>query len=257
MKINKRSLCCILIALGIHAKAQTYGKQPLVFNNEKLQALSTDLALVSFGQETANGYAVSNYIEHGNRLGDLGFSFEGKIDLVVADRVVLSWEKKNPARKEWTEKLVAIVQADLAKYEGASDIRKLNANFSNLTTQQKVITICEFWVAVAKFESSWKPDINVVDVGTKDDLGSYSVGLYQMSANDGAAKVYKATFETLKDPLVNIDVALEQMRRQLRNANTIFLPNSSPYRYWAVLLMDNKYSKINEILALVKKNANF
>lgn len=182
---------------------------------------------------------------------------EEKIEPVVVNRFVGSWEKSKPELIPSTDKLASIIQLDLPKYEAASDIKKLNSNFARLTTQQKVYTILEFWIAVAKFESSWNPKSFAVDVGTKSDLGSYSVGLYQMSANDGAAKVYKATFETLKNPLVNIDVALEQMRRQLKNTNTIFLPNSSKYRYWAVMLMNNKYSKINEILALVKKNTGF
>lgn len=45
------------------------------------------------------------------------------------------------------------------------------------------------------------------------------------------------------------------MRRQLKNTNTIILPNSSKYRYWAVLLHNNKYSKISEIKSRVLKYA--
>ena len=65
------------------------------------------------------------------------------------------------------------------------------------------------------------------------------------------------TFNTLQDPIVNIKEAIEQMRRQLKNTSTILLQNSSKYRYWAVLLHNNKYSKIPEIKSRVLKYASF
>lgn len=174
------------------------------------------------------------------------------------ERISLYWENTSaphPERIPWSDTLTAIIRTDLPAYAASKDIAEICPKFKDLSEDGQVKAISEFWVALAYFESSFNPKSNSVDVGKPGDKGSWSVGLYQMSANDGAAKVYKATFETLQDPLVNIKVATEQMRRQLKNTNEILLPNSSKYRYWAVALENNKFSKIPEIKARVLKYA--
>lgn len=176
----------------------------------------------------------------------------------VAPRISLYWENTtapHPERAPWSDLLISILRADLAQYEAAKDIAELCPAWKNLSTEGRLKALGELWVATAYYESGFNPQSNSVDVGTKDDLGSYSVGLFQMSANDSACKVYKANFETLKGPLMNIKCATEQMRRQLSKTGEILLHNSSPQRYWAVLLEGNKYTKIPEIKARVLKYA--
>lgn len=177
---------------------------------------------------------------------------------VAPERISLYWEnttEPHPERKPWSEHLVSILESDIALYSSAKDIRDVCPGWDGLGQGQKIKALGEFWVAMAYYESGFNPKANSVDVGTSGDKGSWSVGLYQMSANDGAAKKYNATFESLKDPLINISVATEQMRRQLKNTNEIFLPNSSKYRYWAVALKNNKFNKIPEIKMRVLKHA--
>lgn len=179
---------------------------------------------------------------------------EVKAEPVVLNRIALSWEKNDPKRAAWSDKLISVINKDMPLYESSTDINKILPDFKSKTNAQKLKALAEFWIALYKFESSWNPKSYSVDVGSKNDKGSWSVGLGQMSANDGAARAFKATFESLQDPIMGIDVSLEQMRRQLKNTNTIFLANSSKYRYWAVALIGNKHSKIDQILAYIKAN---
>lgn len=175
-------------------------------------------------------------------------------------RIALYWEnttEPHPERKPWSDKLTGIIEKDLKQYNEAKDITRICAKYKSLKDTQKIKAIGEFYVGLAYYESSFNPKSFSVDVGTKNDLGSYSVGLFQVSANDSAAKVYKATFENLKTPLMNIDVATEIFRRQLKNTGLLILPNSSKNRYFATILDGNKYTKTPEIIARVNKHAPF
>jgi len=172
-------------------------------------------------------------------------------------RISLSWEtESNQDRKKWSDLLTSIIKNDIALYRSATDIGQLHPEFKNASFERQVKIIGEFWVAMAYYESGYNPKSSSVDVGSVGNLETYSVGLYQMSGVDSAAKKYGYKYEALKDPLKNIEVATEQMRRQIGNAKLIFLPNASKYRYWAVALIGNKYSKIAEIKSRILKNVS-
>lgn len=173
------------------------------------------------------------------------------------ERISLYWEnttEPHPERAPWSDFLIDIIKTDLPLYMGARDIVEICPKIKSLSEREQVVAIGEFWVALAYFESGFNPNSASVDVGTSSDKGSWSVGLYQMSSNDSSAKVYKATFETLKDPLINIKVATEQMRRQIKNTNEIILPNSSKHRYWAIILRNNRFNQIAKVKERVLKN---
>jgi nucleoid-associated protein YgaU len=112
-------------------------------------------------------------------------------------------------------------------------------------------------VALSYYESGFNPKSESVDVGNKNDKGSWSVGLYQMSGNDGAAKALGVDYLGLKDPIKNINVAMYQMNTQIKNTGLFILPNSSKYRYWAIILDSNKYNKVSDVIARVQKHAAF
>lgn len=167
-----------------------------------------------------------------------------------------SWEnttESHPERQPWTAKLEKLFTQDLGLYGSATDVVDFCPKFHDLNDSQKLKALIEFSIALALYESSFKPGQYSVDVGTKNDKGSWSVGLYQMSGNDNSAKEIGATFETLKDPLVNIEVYMIQLKKQIAKRNKFFLNNSDSMRYWAVALRQNKYSKIPEIKARVLK----
>lgn len=183
---------------------------------------------------------------------------ETPVEVVQKARIPLYWENTtapHPERKPWSDLLVSTLRQDLALYSSAQDVTEVCPKYKSLSEDLKVKGLAEFWVAIAYHESSFNPTSNSVDVGSPNDLESYSVGLYQMSGNDSSANKYGAKFTTLKDPLVNITVAMEQMRRQLYKEQLLLLPNSSPMRYWAVILKGNKYNQIPDIKARVLKYA--
>ncbi len=164
----------------------------------------------------------------------------------------LAWDSKISGKD--SQFLKDSVQDRIDTFSSASDAELIHPQFKSFSKYDKVRLLSHFFVAVAKFESGYNPKSYSVDVGTKNDKGSWSVGLYQLSANDSSAKMLGATFETLQLPQVNISVALIQMDKQIKNTGLIFLPNNSKYRYWAVLLKGNKYSKIDQIIKETRNN---
>lgn len=183
------------------------------------------------------------------------------------ERIALSWEavpakhwkdgKMYYGKPEWSDLIVNTFKKDLALYSGASDVVQICPRFHSLSEKEKLHALGEFWVAVAYHESNYKPTDESVDVGTQGDKGSWSVGLYQMSANDTSAKEVKVTYEMLKEGEPNILVAMTQLKKQITKKNAFFLQRFDPMRYWAVILLNGKYQKIDDIKSRVKKNAAY
>lgn len=181
------------------------------------------------------------------------------------ERIAGSWENTtapHPERKPWSDLMAETVRADLPIYDKAKDITEMCPKWNSLNDDKKVKGVMEFWIALAYYESGYNPKSSSVDVGSAGDRNSYSDGLYQLSGNDGAAQKYKCDYNCLHDPLKNITVALEQMRRQIvgtkskyQGCGYIFLDNSSPCRYWAPTLKNNKYSKIPKIQERIRMYA--
>jgi len=184
-----------------------------------------------------------------------------------ADRIALYWEsttEKHPERKPWSDAIHANTEKYFDIYDSAKDATRFCPKYKSLSKDFKKKAIGEFLVALSYYEStthhnsseqSWNPLAEAVDVGTKNDKGSWSVGLFQMSGNDEAAKALKVDYLGLKDPIKNINVAMYQFNTQIKNTGLFILPNSSKYRYWAVALDGNKYSKVASIIERVLKNA--
>lgn len=173
-------------------------------------------------------------------------------------RIALYWENTTspkPERKPWSDALISALDKNFVTLDKATDTKRFCPKYSSLSKEKKLKALGELFVAMAYFESGYNPESSSVDVGKKDDLNSYSVGLYQMSGNDSAAKLFKADYKALKNPITNINVAVEQMRKQIVNTGLFILPNTSKYRYWAVLLDNNKYSKVTQIIERVNKYA--
>jgi len=174
-------------------------------------------------------------------------------------RIDLSWESeklygKRSGGQEWSDALVESIKRDMALYDAAKDTKRICPKYAALDESERIKAIGEFWVALAVFESSWNPKSAAVDVGKKENRDTWSVGLYQVSVVDKANReATKYNYDQLLEPVPNIKLATEIMRRQLKNYGLLILPNSSKGRYWAVILDGNKYSKIPEIIARMKK----
>lgn len=180
-------------------------------------------------------------------------------DPILTERISLYWENTtapHPERKPWSDALVKEVRKNLTDYSKAKDITEICPKFKSLDEDQKVKAISELFTALAFYESGYNPKLSSVDVGTKGNPCSHSIGLFQVSCTDSAAKsVGATTVESLKDPLMNIKTAAEIFRRQINNCGEFILPNSSKCRYFAVLLRGNRYEKIADIKKRVLKNA--
>lgn len=169
--------------------------------------------------------------------------------------VPLSWEAGHPERKEWTLACMKHVGDQLERLDKAKDIASFHEKYAGGSKDQKANIWCEFFSALSKYESSWNPKASAVDVGRKDDPGSYSIGLTQISVNDQAwtDPSLKYTYEQLLTPGPNLHLAIRIMARQIDKGGLVVLPNSSKLRYWAVILEGNKYQKIELIRAMVRK----
>lgn len=179
---------------------------------------------------------------------------------VASERIPLYWTNTTsprPERKPWTAAVYANLDKYFEVYDFAADTTRICPKYKSLTVDQKKKALGEFLVALSFYESGFNPKSESVDVGTKNDKGSWSVGLFQMSGSDGAAKALRVDYFGLKDPVKNINVAMYQFNTQVKNTGLFILPNTSKYRYWAIILSGNRYSKIPEVLARVLKHAPF
>lgn len=171
-------------------------------------------------------------------------------------RMALYWEnttEAHPERAPWSDELVGILTKDFVVYDAALDWNEICPKFDTLDQDAKIKAMAEFWVAVAYHESAFKPGQESVDVGNKSNKDTWSVGLYQMSATDNAAKAEGVNYQGLKDPVKNIRVAMNQFKRQVMITGKVLLDKSSPNRYWAVILKRGKYQKIDNIKTRVLK----
>lgn len=176
----------------------------------------------------------------------------------VNGRISLYWEnttEAHPERKVWSDSLTSEIDKNFQLFDNAKDTTSFCPNYKSLNKDQKIKAFGELFVGLSYYESGFNPKSYSVDVGNKNNKETWSVGLFQMSGIDGSAQVYKANFDTLQDPIVNIKVAVEQFKRQITKTGLFYLPNSSPQRYYATILVGNKYSKISEINSRVLKYA--
>jgi hypothetical protein len=171
----------------------------------------------------------------------------------------LSWEKNRPERAAWSKHLTSKIKSELALFGSAKDLKTICPKSESLSDSQKLQAIAEFFVALAYYESSWNPKSSGVDVGSKDDKGSWSIGLYQISVNDQkwSGGGLKYTYDELTTAEPNIDLAMVLMKRQLERNKLYILPNSAKDRYWAVILDGNRFSKIPQIKQRVIDAAPF
>lgn len=169
------------------------------------------------------------------------------------DFVALSWEKKDADRIDWSNWMYEHMKTGyLERFDKAKDMERLCPKYYSLNDKQKMNVWGEFWSALTYYESSWNPKSQAVDVGSPDNRDSWSIGLTQISVRDYQNK-FGYNFEQLLTPYRNLHLGFEIMAIQIQKTGLVILPNSSKYRYWAVILDGNKYSKVTQISAMTKK----
>lgn len=218
-------------------------------------ALLLSVVLFYFGCETVKLNADGNPVTT-----DPKVNAESSSDTLVDKnlRIALYWEnttQPHPERAAWSDVIVSNTDKYFTVYNGASDIIRFCPKYKILSKDLKTKAIGEFLVALAYYESAFNPRSSAVDVGNKNDRNSYSDGLFQMSGNDSAAKIFNYTYVDLLKPIQNINTAMYQLNIQIKNTGLFILPNSSKYRYWATILDGNKYNQIKPIIDRVIKYA--
>lgn len=154
----------------------------------------------------------------------------------------------------WTAPLDKLITAHLETFLTAKDLNRIRVGLLTLPKDQQVVIFREFVKAICYYESGFNPKSQSVDVGTKADKDTWSVGLMQMSVVD--QKNYKTPFlydfAKLNEAIPNLELALFIMARQVKNTGLFILHKSHKNRYWAVILDEGKYSKLPEILSYTR-----
>lgn len=169
--------------------------------------------------------------------------------------IPLTWEKNHPERASWSQILEDQISQNLAAFKSAKDILKIRSDFNKLSASQQVNVLAEFFSSDAYYESSWDPTEYSVDVGTDDDKGSWSVGLWQMSVDDQESYDLKFgyTFADLQTVKPNAVLAVTIMAQQIKNYGLILIPwSQKSHVYWSTLSPGNKDDKSASIISDVQ-----
>jgi len=171
----------------------------------------------------------------------------------------LSWEAGHDERKAWSKALLGIIEKDLEIYLLASDLPIICPKIKSLEKEKQIRAIAEFWIATIYHESGFDPRSQSVDVGSKDKRSTWSIGLTQISEIDQewVSLDRRYSYDELLTPEPNMKLANAIMVRQINRNKKILLDNSSKDRYWAVLLVGNKYSEIKNIIERVQNKTGF
>lgn len=166
----------------------------------------------------------------------------------------LSWETV-ASRAAWSAELrgaVTAKQADLEKGKPEEFI----AGYGALAAEMKVKFWAELIVAMAKFESAWKPTTRFKEPAP---LNVFSIGLLQLSYEDAAhypLEPLNPGARSLEDPLVNLRCAVVILARLLAKDGVVVGHSDGSHRggaaYWSVLRPGAKH-KLEEIKTLTKR----
>lgn len=156
---------------------------------------------------------------------------------------------------EWTSSLTELIENkfDVLKY--AKDITTIRPDFHSLNRENQIKVFVELIKAMCYFESGYNPKSSSVDVGTKSNKNTWSVGLLQMSVVDqlNYGLRFGYTFEDLLKPLPNLTLGVAVLVKQVVKRGNIILKRGEPGLYWAVLCEGGKYSKVASIIKRVQE----
>jgi len=207
------------------------------------------LTLIFFGYNVFLGCANKPKIETPKKEAEVVKEI-GTIPSLV--EIPLPWEKNHPERTEWTKTLYTLIDQKFASLEKVKDMGQFCPKYYSLRDDQKKIAWALLFDSIVYYESGYNPKSSSVDVGSKSDKSTWSVGLFQISSTD--SKNWKIPFsfsyEELKDPKNNMKLALEIFSKQLDRQNLIVVTKSL---YWAVIgKPPYKYSKVPQIIKKMK-----
>jgi hypothetical protein len=165
----------------------------------------------------------------------------------------LSWDNL-PERKVWSDQLRASI-AEFKTQLDQGDPEAFISGYAALTPELQIKFWAELIVAVAKFESNWKPHTIFHE---PPPLGVDSVGLLQLSYEDQPnyhLEPLDRAAKTLEDPLVNLRCGMKIMAKLVSRDGIVASSAGSRHRgaarYWSVLRAGHGHH-LDEIKAMVK-----
>lgn len=174
-------------------------------------------------------------------------------------KISYSWEKNHPERADWSDALTGYLSLNFDSFIKAKDSNFFCSKFSSLNASQQIQVWGEMIVWTAYYESAWDPTDYSVDVGTKDDNGTWSVGLLQMSVVDQESYGFPFgySFTDLQKPSPNLRLGVSIMAQQIVRYGVIMIPVGGKGLYWATLHPGGKYDSSNDIASHVKSALSF
>lgn len=161
----------------------------------------------------------------------------------------LAWEKNHPERVVWSARLRMQITQNLPAFLKAGDWSLYCSKFTLLSEGEKVDAIATMAVAIALYESSYKPASVYHE---PPPLSVDSIGLYQLSYED---KMKWCDMDRQKgnliDPLVNIDCAIPEMASLIVRDKVVAAGQKKGTRqglarYWSVMWPTGHLSDIRK-----------
>ena len=227
-----------------------------------------------FGMNTKK--ALMNF-QHFNDLisdGIIGNKTLAALDFVLQNQTredgysKLSWEYKVTEAKDWSTFVFEKVEKLFDKFSQCEDINWFRPDYNSLTKKQQINVWGELISAISKFESEWKPWSYMIETTMNIDpvTGTQvkSEGLLQLSYQDkknysmltsrfdweaDKNKANNDKTRTILDPIINLEFGIEILARQIEKRKKIALEKGV---YWAVLKLNGRYSRLPEIIKMVK-----
>lgn len=171
-------------------------------------------------------------------------------------KYVLQWENSHPERSVWSEILVSRIKSVKDNLDQAKDLAIICPKYHSMTEAEQVKVLSEFWVSVAYYESGWNPKSQSVDVGTKSDHDTWSIGLWQMSVVDqpNYGLKYGYDFDKLLEVDANAHLSLSILSRQaMKKGKLILVKGQDSGVYWAVIYKGGTYDRSSKIIAMTQK----
>lgn len=158
-------------------------------------------------------------------------------------------------REEWTAHLRQLFSdpSNFVAMDSANDVKKLHHVYDLLSQKEKIELFCAFIKEMCLYESSFNPLSESVDVGTKNNKDSWSVGLLQLSVIDQSnlGIRFGFSYSDLQDPIKNLTLGVAIMVNQIQKRGKIFIAKGetgNPGVYWAVIHPGGRYDKSQLIL---------
>jgi Transglycosylase SLT domain len=155
----------------------------------------------------------------------------------MSDDTTLSWDSR-PGRKVWSSQLLESITSAKGELERGNP-EQFMPGYAALAASRQIKFWAELLVAMAKFESNWKPNEIFHE---PPPLGVDSVGLLQLSYED--EPIYHLEHldrnaKSLEDPLVNLRCGVKILSTLVAKDGVIASSDGGKHRggarYWSVL----------------------